>query len=277
MLNKLKRAFVLPWLVLCAFATAYGLWELAFSPENRLAAVGVILATLPSLVFIARLTKTRVGRARVWLSVELLLALGGSLLASLYGMLLHQVFAIGVGLLGLTLYVFWYSKLGRTAGSHLAVGSQLPPVRVLSIDGRHYTPTQAGSPSVLMFVRGNWCPLCVAQISEIADNYRKIVECGAKVFIIAAQSQQQSKELAARFDVPLIFCIDKNNAVARELGLVHEGGLPMGTSAYSTDTHYPTSIVTDETGKIIYSDQTNNYRARPEPQLFLDALASRNT
>jgi len=275
-LNTLKRAFIIPWLILCALAAVYGLYELAFSQEFRLAAVGVMLATVPSLVFVIRLARTRVGRARPWLSAELLLALGGAALASFYGALTHQIFAIGVGLLGLILYVFWYSKLGRTAGSHLAIGSQLPPVRLRSIDGSYYTPTQAGSPSVLMFVRGNWCPLCVAQISEIADNYRKIVACGAKVFIIAAQSQQQSKELAERFNVPLIFCTDKKHAVARELGLLHEGGVPLGASAYSANTHYPTSIVTDETGKIIYSDQTNNYRARPEPQLILDALASRN-
>jgi len=34
----------------------------------------------------------------------------------------------------------------------------------------------------------------------------------------------------------------------------------------------PTVIITDEGGKILYSDATDNYRVRPEPELFLNVL-----
>jgi hypothetical protein len=34
----------------------------------------------------------------------------------------------------------------------------------------------------------------------------------------------------------------------------------------------PTVIITDEQGKIIFADLTDNYRVRPEPETFLRVL-----
>ena len=34
----------------------------------------------------------------------------------------------------------------------------------------------------------------------------------------------------------------------------------------------PTLVVTNERGTILYSDQTDNYRVRPEPDIFLAIL-----
>jgi hypothetical protein len=41
---------------------------------------------------------------------------------------------------------------------------------------------------------------------------------------------------------------------------------------YESETVLPTVIITDETGKIIWTHQTDNYRVRPEPDVFLDVL-----
>ena len=43
-------------------------------------------------------------------------------------------------------------------------------------------------------------------------------------------------------------------------------------SDYPADTVLPTLVVTGPSGKIIYSDQTDNYRVRPEPDIFLAIL-----
>jgi len=33
-------------------------------------------------------------------------------------------------------------------------------------------------------------------------------------------------------------------------------------------------VITDEKGMIIFADQTDNYRVRPEPAIFLEVLKS---
>ncbi len=274
MLLQLKRAFVLPWLALCALASAHSLWSIAvLIPTLQLGWLGAFIATAAPLLFMIRLAKTKKARASSYLPLELSAALLGSALAYYFGPSLALLYAAGIGLLGTLLYVFWYSSFNRHINEQLAVGQQLPPFRLRSTKGQFFTPTQAGSPSVILFIRGAWCPLCVAQVRELSERYERIAELGAQVFVVAAQSQAQSEALAEQFDVPLIFCIDDNNTVANELGLLHAAGTPLGMSAYESDTLYPTVIITNSAGKIIYSDQTDNYRVRPDPQLFLDVLS----
>ncbi len=41
---------------------------------------------------------------------------------------------------------------------------------------------------------------------------------------------------------------------------------------YDSDTVLPTVIITDEKGKIIFVDLTDNYRVRPEPETFLQII-----
>ena len=38
---------------------------------------------------------------------------------------------------------------------------------------------------------------------------------------------------------------------------------------YDADTVFPTILAVDEAGKILYSDLTDNYRVRPDPEDYL--------
>jgi hypothetical protein len=46
----------------------------------------------------------------------------------------------------------------------------------------------------------------------------------------------------------------------------------MGMMGYESDTVMPTAVLTDASGTVIFADLTDNYRVRPEPQIFLDIL-----
>ena len=41
---------------------------------------------------------------------------------------------------------------------------------------------------------------------------------------------------------------------------------------YDDDTVLPTVIITGRDGKIVWTHETDNYRIRPEPQIYLDVL-----
>ena len=124
-----------------------------------------------------------------------------------------------------------------------------------------------------MFYRGNWCPLCMAQIREIADRYQDIAAMGIKVVLISPQPDEQSRKLAAQYDAPFIVLVDEGNRVAEELGIAVKNGVPIGIpGGYSGDTVLPTLVVSNEKGTILFSDQTDNYRVRPEPDIFLAIL-----
>ena len=183
--------------------------------------------------------------------------------------------ALALGAATFALYSLWYSRLGRAPSGKLTVGQRLPALELLGANGEPYsTSALAGHPALLFFYRGNWCPLCMAQIKEVAGHYRELSALGAKVVLISPQPHGNTAELARRFDVSFDFVTDVGNRAARALDLEMKDGLPMGMGllGYDHDTVFPTVLVLDRDGVIRWADQTDNYRVRPEPSTFLPLL-----
>ena len=173
------------------------------------------------------------------------------------------------------LYVFWYSRLDRKPSASLEVGQRLPDLAFVDGAGGRVELADLGEgPLLLMFYRGNWCPFCNAQIREIAGDYRQLEERGVTVAFISPQSHEKTREIAERFDIPAHFLSDPESRAAKALGIFHGGGLPAGFEmmGYDTDTVLPTVIVTDAQRTVLWADQTDNYRVRPEPATFLAVL-----
>jgi peroxiredoxin len=169
-------------------------------------------------------------------------------------------------------YVRWYSRFGRHPAEQLEVGSRMPDVQLVE-DGRELRTSELlGRPVAWFFIRGNWCPLCMAQSKAIAERYREIEALGAEVALVAAQDADHSRELAERLGVRFRYLTDPGLRAARELGLLHEDGVPAGMPGYEADTIFPTVVVTNAEGEIVFCDQTDNYRVRPTPDTVIDAL-----
>lgn len=247
--------------------------------HDRIAWVGAAIAALPLPIILARLMLLSVERTSENLPVMLALAAAGTLIAGWeqfvegttgWGPMVVSLSAVSI----LSLYIFWYSRFGRIASASLSVGSKLPDFELPDSNGEIFrTADLSGSPAVLMFYRGNWCPLCMAQIKEIASRYNELGSMGVSVVLISPQPDEQSHRLAAKYDVPFRFLIDKENKVAEPLGVALKNGVPIGLpGGYGPDTVLPTLVVTNASGTIVFSDQTDNYRVRPDPDVFLSIL-----
>jgi peroxiredoxin len=181
----------------------------------------------------------------------------------------------GTGFVFFILYNFWYSSLGREINPILRVEQPLPAFKVIDTQGKSvHSDSFKGTPTIYIFFRGNWCPLCMAQIKEVSSKYRELSSLGAKVALISPQPEKNTQGLADKFDVPFMFLTDVDNRAAKTLGIEMKNGLPAGMEmmGYNKDTVYPTVIITDKNGMIIYRDMTNNYRIRPEPDEFISIL-----
>lgn len=186
--------------------------------------------------------------------------------------------ALALSMAGTLAYLYWYSILERSATNALHVGETLPTLNLVDETGQPVgIESLFGVPLLLVFYRGNWCPLCMAQVRELADQCREFQQRGVTVVLISPQPQTKSAKLAKQLGTPFRFLVDPGGQAARNLGINHIGGLPLGLQVfgYNTDTVLPTVIVTDKNGKIVFVDITENYRMRPGLEALLEAMPSK--
>jgi len=272
-MNRLKSNYISVFLIAVVAALAVSIRQLLQQPPDP-AWWGLLLAAAAPLGFFSRLflaPVARTGRNLWWMP-----AAGGvgALLAALLGGIVPALLALGLGGLCL-LYTHWYSRFEHRDAAALAIGQPLPPITLEDVDGRVVDAAElTAKPALWMFYRGNWCPLCMAQIREVAAQYRELSARGVEVLLISPQSQNHTRDLAQRFEVPMRFLVDRDNRAAARLGVLAESGLPQGMQVlgYDADVPMPTVFITAAGGRIVYSDLTDNYRIRPEPAEFVAAL-----
>ena len=113
----------------------------------------------------------------------------------------------------------------------------------------------------------------MAQIGELVDRYQDLEKLGVSIYLISPQHDQATRELADRHGVSFRYLVDRDNEAARRLGIAVANGVPSGIGGgYPPDSVMPTLFVTTAGGTIVFSDQTDNYRVRPEPDIFLAIL-----
>jgi peroxiredoxin len=264
---------------------ALGLFSIPFLENQPIwLTLLLLLVALPFPVFIGNLYLYKTARTTANL-IPLILVPAIALTFTLLGLMItgslleFPLTLLGgfASLIGNLLYVFWYSRFGRKENQLLKVGQALPKFSLKDSNGSCVTSEQISQQaSLILFYRGNWCPLCMAQIKEVAAQYRELESRGIKIFMVSPQSEAHTRGLAKRFDVDMHFLIDEGSKVADKLQIVAKNGLPMGLQAlgYDSDTVMPTVVMTNKEGKIIFADLTDNYRVRPEPEDFLRVFDS---
>jgi peroxiredoxin len=92
---------------------------------------------------------------------------------------------------------------------------------------------------------------------------------------VSPQPQRHTADLARRLRVRFEFLIDPQGRAAKALGIAHRGALPVGFEVlgYEADAVLPTVIVTDRAGVVRYLHETDSYRIRPAPEVWLQVLA----
>ena len=274
-MNLIKSIFIFiapAWLVVVVVLGVSGLLK----SYGLLFNIGIIASALPLILFFSYIMLfKKLARTSEYLLIVLIPSFIGYIMVfsifmtgSEYQRLVGMIFSLSAFLITF-LYVFWYSNNRRVIVDTLANNQQLPEFMVKDADGNKVSSnTFKNKKSLIFFYRGNWCPLCMAQIDEVAKNYKKFEDNNIDVIFIAPQSATNTKNLADKYNIAFKFYLDENNLAAKKLGIIHKFGLPMGFQAlgYDSDSVYPTIIALNESGGIIYNDQTSNYRVRPEPE-----------
>lgn len=277
--SRIKSFFLLPAVAVGAVLALTAIAGGVTASEGRNAWWAAAVANLPLPLFYAWLRSVEVARTSENLPMLILISAGGALVA------LWETFVTGnaswqpsavalAGTLLLLLYVFWYSRFGRMPNARLAVGNKMPEFGVGDLEGRHVSSSDfLGRPAINLFYRGSWCQFCLGQLREITARGKEIEALGIQLNLISSQPEDKTRELADGMDGPARFLVDRNATAAHALDIVERNAVPLGApTGFATDNAMPTVIVTNASGTILFSDQTDIYRVRPEPDIYLSIL-----
>jgi peroxiredoxin len=158
----------------------------------------------------------------------------------------------------------------------LRPGNPLPTFTAVDEQGNNIeSGSLRGSATVLLFVRGTWCPFCNKQVANLTKYYKEINDSGARLILITPKPLETTRRVADFFEVKFEFWLDESLSIAKSLGLVMESAVPEDyRSEYGEDTVWPTSLVVDENGIIRYAELSRFIVDRPNPERLLKVVRS---
>lgn len=277
----MKSKLILPFILL-NMLSGVGSAIMLYLSSADLIWLGTLLTTLPlPLLLMVGTNLFGITRTSARLPIIQLLSLSGLglVIYTLYsrqgpettGDFVALVIAI-IGVIAVQWYIRLFSFYGRKKSGAIVNGQQLPELPLKKLDGTSISSSSfTGSKTLIVFFRANWCPFCMNQLKEVLKQEERIMKAGVQVKYISNQGIENSTKLAEKLDLPVDFEIlqDDDLRAAKTLGIADIGGSPAGMSGYPADTVMATVIALDEDGKVLFGDETDNYRVRPHPDTFL--------
>ena len=169
----------------------------------------------------------------------------------------------------------------------LKVGDKSPSFELPDHNGKLVSSSNLLSAGrlVLMFIRGRWCPFCVAQME--AMNFIAPEIAAAKALLVAVSPQTEKQAFFMRDQHKLTFpiLVDAQNQIARRVGLVYHVSeeqqglyrstfvnLPHVNGDPSWELPIPAIFILDRDGTILFASTDEDYTNRPEPLEILSTL-----
>lgn len=180
---------------------------------------------------------------------------------------------IGVAVIAATWFLYRRNS-GRPVPAALRRGQRLPDFSAVNEQGNPLRSADLrGSAAVLLFVRGTWCPFCTSQVENLTRYYKDIVDTGARLVLVTPKPLETTRRVANFFKVEFEFWLDESLTVARQLDLVHTQGVPGDYhNEYGAHTVWPTAIVVNAAGTIVYVSLSKTLADRPDPKDLLQTL-----
>ena len=180
-------------------------------------------------------------------------------------------------------------KQQRLAANIFLVGAEIPEFQLQDHNGSHVTSTDLFSKArlVLCFIRGRWCPFCVAQMEAMNLILSKIDQAGATLAAISPQTVQQSFFMRDQHKLRFPLLSDPGNKVAKQFGLTYRVpdeqkaiyqrafvNLPFVNGDDSWQLPIPATYIIDRDSTMLYASANEDYTERPEPEEIVRFLTN---
>ena len=173
------------------------------------------------------------------------------------------------------------------SGGILAVGAAARSFQLPDQDGKVVSSQELlrRSRLIICFIRGRWCPFCVAQMEAMNRGLPYIEKAGASLIAISPQTVKQAFFMRDQHQLRFPLLSDAGNQVARQFGLVYRVpeeqkqvysrtfvNLPFLNGDASWELPIPATYILERDGRVLYASADPDYTRRPEPQEVVGLL-----
>jgi peroxiredoxin len=175
----------------------------------------------------------------------------------------------------------------RLSENILRIGAKIPEFRLPDHDGKNVSSSYllAKGRLVLCFIRGRWCPFCVAQLEAMNVILPEIEQTGASLVAISPQTVQQSFFMRDQHKLRFPLLSDAGSNVARQFGLTYHVpeeqkaiyqrafvNLPFVNGDQSWELPIPATYIIAGEGLVLFASANEDYTERPEPAEIVQFL-----
>jgi len=173
------------------------------------------------------------------------------------------------------------------AENTLPVGAKVPEFQLQDHEGKSISSSGllARGRLVLCFIRGRWCPFCVAQMEAMNLILPDIERAGATLAAVSPQTVQQSFFMRDQHKLRFPLLSDAGNNLARQFELAYRVpdeqqavyqrafvNLAFVNGDKSWELPIPATYIIDRDGNVLYASANEDYAKRPEPADIVNFL-----
>ena len=159
----------------------------------------------------------------------------------------------------------------------LTVGESAPMFKAKDANGREINLKQLlkKGPVVLYFYRGQWCPFCNKQLSQLQDSLQQLTAKGAQVMVVSPEIQENIGKTVAKTKASFPIVHDQNFAIMKayrtaftvqpDIVTKYKGfgvDLLVANGADAAVLPVPATYIIGKDGKIKYAHFNADYRQR---------------
>jgi len=197
-------------------------------------------------------------------------------------------FVFTVVILGTSNKVMAQSTRSAEDAHGLAVGVKAPDFHAIDADSITYRLSEAikKGPVVMIFYRGQWCPICNRHLAAVQDSLELITERGASVVAVSPQKPEYLKKMAGKTGATFRLLYDKSYAISDAYDVTFTPGiwqiikyniglnakLKKSQSADSQRLPIPATYLINRDGVIIWRQFDPDYKNRSTIKEILDHL-----
>ena len=236
---------------------------LALTAASLLAVVGNLATHYPKIK--SNRAPLRPRREQALMLVALLLAGSGFVLQpGIVGYLLGAVAAI---LAAMFLVATATSDLPNKKLA-VSVGAIAPDFTATDATGREFRLSDLRSrPVLLKFYRGFWCPYCVAELEQLNRYAAEFEKLGVSLIAVSSDRVDELEPFARKHKWRIRLLADPDLAIHRLYNVQSRKFTPK--RGPFRDLAIPTTILLDEDGRVLWLEQTSNFRVRPQADMVL--------